>query len=234
MRLKFLVQETGDPVLKMHVIDNLVKGVPPESKYYGVLERYQQEMRGEIIRYVSSGRTRLINRKRHDRFINRQWETLRKQQAWEQAKQAELFQGILHDLAQGGPTEIGKKLADSEPLVRWLAIQAVAKYRLPLEAKLIDMLADPHPAVQQGARQALVRLSRGTDLGPMPLATREQIDYVQGRWRQWLQAQVPMPEPQSEGKESGRPQARGRPGRGGPEKARTRLQELFRMKRFLL
>ena len=69
--------------------------------------------------------------------------------------------------------------------------------RLPLEAELIGLLSDPHPQVRQGARQALVRLSRGNDFGPLPTATAKQISQSARSWRQWLHFQDP-PEPAPE------------------------------------
>jgi hypothetical protein len=44
--------------------------------------------------------------------------------------------------------------------------------------------------------QALVRLSRGTDLGPPANASAKQITQAQRYWHQWLDVQTRMPESQ--------------------------------------
>jgi hypothetical protein len=123
-------------------------------------------------------------------FLREQFVALLK----EQTKQAEQLQGMMRDLSREDVPEIGKKLYDPQPLVRWLAIQVVAKHWLPLESDLVELLADRDPHVKMAAYQALVRLSRGTDLGPPPNASSKQIAQAQRYWQQWLDVQTRMPE----------------------------------------
>ena len=68
---------------------------------------------------------------------------------------------------------------------------------LPLEKEIIPLLSDRDAAVKTAAHQALVRLSRGTDLGPAANASGQNITKAQQAWRQWLDKQIPMP-PQAE------------------------------------
>jgi hypothetical protein len=107
--------------------------------------------------------------------------------AVEQAKQTEL----LRDLIREGPEVIAEKLKDMQPLVRWLATQAAGRKRLHFEEQLINLLADPYPQVRQGAREALIRLSRGNDFGPAPNATAKQQTQAIDAWRLWLRRQDP-------------------------------------------
>jgi hypothetical protein len=73
---------------------------------------------------------------------------------------------------------------------RWLAVLVASKKRLPVHEKLIDLLKDPHPAVRKAARDALVRIGRSTDFGPLSNATAKQIADSQRSWREWHALQV--------------------------------------------
>jgi hypothetical protein len=87
----------------------------------------------------------------YKKFLQQQFDTFRK----EQVKQTELLQGMMRDLAREELPEIAQKCRDPQPLVRWLAIQVVAKHWLPLEGELIELLADPDPHVKLAACQGL-------------------------------------------------------------------------------
>jgi hypothetical protein len=98
---------------------------------------------------------------------------------------------ILQALAKEGPDVVAQKLKDKQPVTRWVAALIAARKRLHLEAQLIQLVADPDSLVRQGAREALIRLSRGNDFGPLPKATAQQIAQLAQAWRQWLALQDP-------------------------------------------
>jgi hypothetical protein len=91
------------------------------------------------------------------------------------------------------PEALRQQLKDDDPLVRLLAVIAVGRRHLHLEEDLVERLKDPQPTVRDAARQALVRVGRGTDFGPVPNATTRQRDAAIQRWREWLaQQETPL------------------------------------------
>jgi hypothetical protein len=82
-----------------------------------------------------------------------------------------------------------EKLGDPNPLVRWVAANFISQKRIPAQVELTKALADPFPEVREAARHALMRLGRGTDFGPRPLATAKEIDQAMRRWNTWLDVQ---------------------------------------------
>src|SRR5207302_2049379 len=43
-RLKYVVRESGDPVVVIYAAENILKGVPPHSKYYPLFVAYRNEL----------------------------------------------------------------------------------------------------------------------------------------------------------------------------------------------
>jgi hypothetical protein len=122
-----------------------------------------------------------------NRLLTAQFEAL----AREQARQNEMLTRMLGDLLREDAQVIAAKLKDEQPLTRWAAAMVAGRKRLHLEAELIDLLGDRYPQVRQAAREALARLSRGNDFGPLPKATAQQIAQSVQAWRQWLALQDP-------------------------------------------
>jgi hypothetical protein len=108
-----------------------------------------------------------------------------------EARMAREFTQALQTLAKDGPEVVALKLKDPQPLTRWAAAMVAGRKRLHLEAELIDRLSDPSPQVREAAREALIRLSRGNDFGPLPGATAQQITQAVQAWRHWLSLQEP-------------------------------------------
>jgi hypothetical protein len=89
-------------------------------------------------------------------------------------------------------SELVAKLRDPAPRVRWVVVSLIGQKRIHAEKELIKRLADPDAAVREASRQALVRLARGTDFGPEPLASQADIQRAVRNWNAWLQAQDPV------------------------------------------
>jgi hypothetical protein len=105
----------------------------------------------------------------------------------EPAKLKELIDGPVRELMLRAPVEtILEKLQSKQPLMRWLAIQVISRKRLHVEREVIETLRDPNPVVRQAAREALVRLARGTDFGPPRNATPTQVAQSIEAWQGWL------------------------------------------------
>jgi hypothetical protein len=121
------------------------------------------------------------------RLLKTQFEALMR----EQAKQAEILTKKVRELLKEDAQVIAEKLKDQQPMVRWLAALVAGRKRLHLEAELIDRLSDSYPQVREAAREALIRLSRGNDFGPLPKATAQQIAQSVQAWQQWLSLQDP-------------------------------------------
>jgi HEAT repeat protein len=85
--------------------------------------------------------------------------------------------------------ELRSHVLSNDPLVRFLAIQAIGWRHVHLESVLVARLNDPDKVVREASRLALVRAARGTDFGPIPGASQRGIDRSIEKWRQWLALQ---------------------------------------------
>src|SRR5262245_2474607 len=106
---------------------------------------------------------------------------------------------ILKEMDKYDRVALNEKMRDTNPTTRWLAIQSVLMRRLHCEDELLNRLKDPMVYNRSAARDALVRLTRGTDFGPSlhagatPVMTaRAQEEAIAG-WRQWLRYQDETP-----------------------------------------
>jgi hypothetical protein len=207
-KLTSLVRESGDPWLALYVMNNLGKGVPPQSRYYGQLQRWRVEMRTQLVSMVARPlETRKTSFKtRVERLPERikaelvVAENLPAQQEMLETASMKLkldaqaireLGPMVRELAKAKQWSVAEKLKDPAPLTRWAAVQVAGHKRLHLEEDLIGLLSDPYPLVRQAARQALVRLSRGNDFGPLPTATGKQLAQSAQAWRQWHRLQDP-------------------------------------------
>jgi hypothetical protein len=95
---------------------------------------------------------------------------------------------LTSNLGHQGSKVIRAKLKDERPEVRAAAARAVAKFPA-LGGEVIDLLNDDEQVVRDSAHQALVRLNRGTDLGPEPNATDGQRTAAVEKWREWWSKQ---------------------------------------------
>jgi hypothetical protein len=96
---------------------------------------------------------------------------------------------FIHKLAEGGPDLLRQQLHNDDPIARLLVILTIARQRVHLEKELIERLNDPHPAVRQAVHDTLVRLTRGTDFGPVRNTPQPGITRSADKWRQWLALQ---------------------------------------------
>jgi hypothetical protein len=96
---------------------------------------------------------------------------------------------LLFALWQAKDYELLAKMRDRDPLVRWFAADILSRKQLHVEKELIGLLKDPLPEVREAARQALVRIARGTDFGPNPLDSPAKIEQAIERWTNWLAMQ---------------------------------------------
>jgi hypothetical protein len=111
------------------------------------------------------------------------------------------LQQLIEKTVKDNPEILCRKLREGTPLERYLAIQVIARRRLPLEKDLIQVLRDPDKLIRQTAHDALVRICRGTDFGPTAGVSKRGISRAVERWQQWLDLQrsvAPLPSTQSE------------------------------------
>ena len=99
------------------------------------------------------------------------------------------LQQLIEKMVKGNPDLLCKKVRDGTPLERFLAIQVIARRRLRLEKDLIKVLQDPDKTIRQAARNALVRICRGTDFGPSAGASKRGLGRAVQQWRNWLDLQ---------------------------------------------
>lgn len=80
---------------------------------------------------------------------------------------------------------VKEKLGDGAIEVRKSAMRVIARRMPRLAGELIDLLGDEEEEIRTAAHAALVRLSRGVDLGPKTDADKEKIAAAQEKWRSW-------------------------------------------------
>jgi hypothetical protein len=201
--------------LAVYLSKHLGEGVPPGSIYASSVQNWRMELRRALVemlwrplqvrqqfvqnrmKFVQDRMNSLLNRIQEEARLREKLQRERNMLAAQEAKVkfdahvAREYAQLLRDLAKDGLERIASKLKDEQPLVRWLAVQVAGRKRLPLERELIGLLSDPEPLVRQAAREALMRLSRGNDFGPLPTATAKQITQSLRAWRQWHSLQDP-------------------------------------------
>jgi hypothetical protein len=96
---------------------------------------------------------------------------------------------LFQTLATNGDTWLVAQLRDPDPWVRWAAVMLIGRKHLHEEKELIQLLWDPVAEVRVAAHQALVRVARGTDLGPNPMDSPAKVQQAIQRWNSWLEAQ---------------------------------------------
>lgn len=92
---------------------------------------------------------------------------------------------LASNLARQGTSVVKAKLGDDRAEVRAAAARAAGTRFPALAGEVIDLLNDRDEGVRQSAHEALVRLNRGTDLGPAEQASdTSRADAVE-KWRAW-------------------------------------------------
>lgn len=92
---------------------------------------------------------------------------------------------LVRHLTRQEITVVKEKFKDERPEVRKAAIVVASTRDVRLATDLIDLLADSDANVRTTARQALVRLSRGVDLGPAANASKAEQEAAIKKWREW-------------------------------------------------
>jgi hypothetical protein len=82
-----------------------------------------------------------------------------------------------------------KKLEDERIEIRAAAARAGGAKGLGFGEELISLLRDDSPVVRKAARQALVKLSKGTDFGPEENASEGVREEAVKKWQAWLAKQ---------------------------------------------
>jgi hypothetical protein len=88
-------------------------------------------------------------------------------------------------LSRQGTGILKENLKHEAPEVRAAAARVVGNKGLRFGDDLIDLLADDGADVREAAHQALVRLNRGTDLGPERDAGEDGRAAAVRKWRDW-------------------------------------------------
>ena len=91
---------------------------------------------------------------------------------------------LVRHLSRQTETVVKEKLSDELLEVRKAAIRVVANKMPRLAGEAIDLLGDEKDEVRTAAHEALVKISRGQDFGPVA-ADNEKIAEAQAKWRSW-------------------------------------------------
>jgi hypothetical protein len=101
-----------------------------------------------------------------------------------------LARDLLHrHLSRQKETIIKAKLKDDRAEVRVSAARVAGEKRMRLGKELIDLFEDDEARVRDAAHDALVRLNKGTDLGPAPKVSAKERAEAARKWRDWWSAQ---------------------------------------------
>jgi len=96
---------------------------------------------------------------------------------------------LARQLRELTPADLKEKLKDDRAEVRAGAAHVVGDKGLHFESPLIDLLGDSETSVRAAAHNALVRLNKGTDLGPKVDASVADYKAAEQKWRAWLEKQ---------------------------------------------
>ncbi|MHB1425523.1 MAG: hypothetical protein ACYC3I_20335 [Gemmataceae bacterium] len=80
---------------------------------------------------------------------------------------------------------VKEKLSHELVEIRKSAMRVIAVRMPRLGGELIELLGDDKEEVRAAAHEALVKLSRGQDLGPAISAGKDDIAEAQAKWRSW-------------------------------------------------
>lgn len=166
----------------IYALEHLGENVPakmPNTFYSGMLRSTSQQISAECMPLlIGTDPTRRLTAEQIARL----------EKIWERrAGETSNVRKIAQTLQGGDMATLRSRLRDANPAVRKMAIQVIAQRRLSLEGDLIEQLPDVE--VSSTAHDALVRLARGTDFGPMPGASKRGIARSIEKWRQWLALQ---------------------------------------------
>jgi len=208
-KLSSLVQAADDPVVLLYVINNLGRGVPEHACFGGAVNSLRQKAMQLLVSgqwQVNHARNNpremlLVMRKKREMIEDQLLSILLERE--ERRLTAQLFQQsslnlFLNKLEKETPDTLQKQLKSADALIRLLTVPAIGRRHLHLEGDLIELLSDPHPAVREAVRKSLIRVSRGTDFGPIRGTSQRGIARSVEKWRHWLALQ------QSESSESTR------------------------------
>jgi hypothetical protein len=92
---------------------------------------------------------------------------------------------LVSNLARQSTTAIKAKLKDDKAEIRAAAARVVGKTAPALGGEVINLLTDDEKMVRDAAHEALVKLNRGTDLGPEANARDEDRAAAVKKWRDW-------------------------------------------------
>jgi HEAT repeat protein len=179
-RLLTLMKTTNDLYLIDYVLQNLGKGVEPDR----LMALRFRDIRDAALRkklYL----TWLPLARVH---LDLQQQELSRVYSEQMAVRREKLQALRH-LSAAQLDDLKNSLKHENATVRLEAVTVAALKRPPVESELIDLLNDPQPLVRESAHQALVRVARGTDFGPLPTATPAEHTRAVRAWRNWLALQ---------------------------------------------
>jgi len=191
-----------------YVLENLGKGVPEKSVYMMTISRNRQQLLETLVLLQIDPTGRLTKsvhppqnlgalppamqtmiRQQQQKRMRELAKQQLEQQLRDQEQRRKLLDRLVRDLWQESTEVLQQRLHDDNATIRWIATQVVGTKRIRLESDLIERLSDANLEVREAARQALVRIGRGTDFGPALQATPTQRAQAVEKWRSWLALQ---------------------------------------------
>jgi hypothetical protein len=185
--LTSLVQAEDDSDLYHYVAITIGKGVPNDHSYHThIIHLIRKYMILHLFRQMRTSKKEPPG----EDWVQQHPQVEELLQISRLQDQKDLLELLVQQLLNEKPEVLRENLRHANPTVRWLSIQVIARRWLPLQRDLLLCLEDKVPEVVQAARQALVRLGRGTDFGPSLTATAVQHRRAVERWQTWLAMQT--------------------------------------------
>ena len=144
-----------------YAMDNVGKGVPPSAPYASRLQQFRQNLQ-----FVARGGGP------------------KPAKALAEARKRQQRKLVIRRLA-AKPDKLRKRLTDNDVDVRWAAARLTAARGLPFVDELTDLLVDQDADVRREAHEALMRLSRGEDYGPVNDLNPQDRLTARQNWRDW-------------------------------------------------
>ncbi len=156
-KLNAELTKSDDPQYKQYVLAHVGQGIPDSAPYAGRLVSFRRQLQSADLPAAQRAVSAARQRAR---------------------------QSLVRRLGRS-PRKLRERLNDADPDVRWAAARLTAVRGLPHVDALAGLLDDADPDVRHEAHEALLRISRGEDYGPLLDADPQDRKEAVEHWRRW-------------------------------------------------
>lgn len=167
-KLNEVLSVAGDPLQTRYALNNVGQSVAPSAPYAHRLKAFRKDLARQLGEEVEGGTSGELSTA--DRLA---LQRIRTDRVRSLAKDAD---------------NLAEHLADSDPNTRWAAARIAAARGLPYVEELAVLLNDENADVRHQAHEALLRISRGEDYGPVNENIVEDRELAVRDWIAWWQS----------------------------------------------